>query len=134
MTVRIGIDIQAIEDVEESLIRFASRYTNRLFTDSELQECDLTSSLAPRRLAERFAAKEATIKVLGPTNAIPDWKSIEIRTTPSGHPIIALSGFATDLAALRGLGSLSLTTCHARGIVTAVVVADVISQGPMVLS
>ena len=69
-TIRVGTDLTCVADVASSIERFGDRYLRRLFTDHEL---DATGG-APERLAARFAAKEATVKVLRPTGAQPDWR------------------------------------------------------------
>jgi len=132
--VRIGIDIQSIEEVKDSLTRFGARYVGRLFTVAELAGCDLASPFAPRQLAERFAAKEAVLKMLEPTDIVPEWKDIEVFSSPHGCQEIVLSASAAQLAASRGLGALSVSFSHGGGVATAVVVSDVDVNDNMVRS
>jgi len=119
----IGMDVQTIHEVEESLAEFGSRYTSRLFTDDESAHCNARPSTAASRYAERFAAKEAVLKVLSVRSAVPSWKDIEIRLTGSGRFEVALHGVAAELAHERGIRALALSMSHAGGIATAVVVA-----------
>jgi len=95
-------------------------------TDDEIADCGLTPSAAPR-LTARFAAKEAVIKLLAPgdrpTDAVPRWRSIEVRTAPNGAPSMILHDEAADQAAERGIHELSVSLAHAAGIGTATVVA-----------
>lgn len=120
MDVRVGTDVEAIADIEASLDRWGERYARRLFTEAELADC---ASAAPR-LTARFAAKEATIKLLAPDDdVIPRWRSIEVRTASSGAPAVVLHDEAAHLAQQRGIGPISVSLSHGAGIGTATVVA-----------
>lgn len=122
MDVRVGTDVEAIADVAAALDRWGARYTRRLFTDVEIAECH---DAAPR-LAARFAAKEATIKLLSPDDVVPQWRSIEVRTASSGAPTVVLHDEAADLARQRGIGPISVSLSHGAGVGTATVVALVL--------
>lgn len=122
--VLIGIDIQPVSEVEESIREFGPRYTRRLFTDHEIESCGERAPTAAIGLAARFAAKEAVIKVLSVGETAPNWKSIEVRREESGRPHIVLSGEAADLAHRQGVSNLSLSISHAGGLATAAVVAQ----------
>lgn len=117
--VRVGTDVEAIADVQAALERWGERYASRLFTVAERAEC---GDAAPR-LAARFAAKEAAIKVLAPDDVIPRWCSIEVRTAASGAPSLVLHDEAAELARRRRLGPISVSLSHGAGIGTATVVA-----------
>ena len=69
-----------VSEVARSLARFGDRYARRVFSDDELA---LWPGSVPVRacadLAERFAGKEATIKVLAPGGQGLDWRTIEVR-------------------------------------------------------
>jgi len=116
---RIGVDVASISAVANSLDRWGRRYAEKLYTHRELAE----TAAAPGRLAARFAAKEATIKVLQPRRQAPAWRDIEIRLGPGGVPQLRLRGRAADLAVSSGLGPWSLSMSHEGGIAVAVVVA-----------
>ena len=119
MDVRVGTDVEAIADVAAALDRWGERYAQRLFTDAERAECGGSAA----RLTARFAAKEATMKLLTPDDVIPRWRSIEVRTTASGAPLVVLHDEAADLARRRRLGPMSVSLSHGAGIGTATVVA-----------
>jgi holo-[acyl-carrier protein] synthase len=76
-------------------------------------------------LAARFAAKEATVKVLRPHDTPFDWRSIEIRRSPQGWCDIVLYEPASTLAQDRGITALSLSMSHENEFATAVVIADI---------
>lgn len=123
----IGIDIQPIDEVQRSLQIFGDRYRRRLFTDHELEYCGDGPTTASR-LAERFAAKEAVLKILDVGEFVPTWRSIEVRCSASGRPEIVLYGEAAALAQLQGVHSLSLSLSRGGGIAVATVVATLTSS------
>jgi holo-[acyl-carrier protein] synthase len=142
---RVGIDLVQISRVQESLDRFRGRFLRRIYTPQELADCEAAPALLVLRLATRFAAKEATIKVLrpgAPTNAgreagaaarperdapsVPAavaWRSIEVRRQPAGHGELVLTGDAERLARAAGIGGFSLSMSHEGDYATAIVLA-----------
>jgi len=121
--VRVGADLVRVHDVAESLARFGDRYLRRVFTDHEVACCRGEPSVAAAGLAARFAAKEATIKVLRPAGPRPDWRSIEVRRDPEGWCDMRLTGEAARLADTAGMGSVAVSLSHEAGMAAAVVVA-----------
>jgi holo-[acyl-carrier protein] synthase len=121
LRVRVGTDAVAIADVADSAERFGDRYLGRIFTTHELDCCK--GSAAAASLAARFAAKEAVIKVLRPTDVTPTWRTIEVRREASGACDIVLSGDAARLAAEASIEDLSVSFTHEAGLALAVVVA-----------
>lgn len=117
--VLVGTDIQPISEIAESIDRFGSRYLRRLFTNHEIASC---GGSAPG-LTARFAAKEATIKVLRPTSLIPRWRSIEVCRQPGGWVEIVLHAEAAELARQQHIGELSVSLSHGGDIGTATVIA-----------
>src|SRR5579862_7801583 len=106
-TVRVGVDICLVADVADSVRWFGDRYRRRIYTDGELEYCSAQPALEAERLAARFAAKEATVKVLRPPLASwPEWRAIEVRRQPDGWCSLHLTGSAATLAAEAGIASL----------------------------
>ena len=122
-TWRVGIDLAAVADVEESLARQGDRYLARLFTDHEVESCGGPANLRADSLAARFAAKEAVVKVLRPTAARPQWREIEVRRHESGACDIELHGSAASMAVSEGIDRMSVSLTHDAGLAAAVVVA-----------
>ncbi len=128
--VRVGVDLVAVADIAESVERFGSRYLQRVFTPHEIDCCRRadarTRAAAPgysvESLAARFAAKEATVKVLRPAGWRPDWRTIEVRRTRGGWCEIHLSGPAARLAADAGIDELEVSLTHESMVAVAVVV------------
>jgi phosphopantetheine--protein transferase-like protein len=117
------MDLVSVADLQDSLRRHAGRFLTRVFSDAEVADCRRAAAFDPRRLAARFAAKEATLKVLRPgrDEAVP-WRAIEVR---DGR--LALTGPAAGRAAAAGLCDFSLSLSCASGHAAAVVLA----RGPV---
>lgn len=127
--IRVGVDLVAVADVIESVERFGDRYVRRIFTRHEIACC--RSDLGPRdsdlrysfeSLAARFAAKEATVKVLRPAAPRPEWRSIEVFRTEGGWCEIRLRGRASALADLAGIDRWAVSLTHEAAMAAAIVV------------
>ena len=90
----VGVDVVTVDEVEDALARFGDRYLRRIFTDHEVACATGGGRERARHLAARFAAKEATMKALGPGDWLPAWRSIEVRQEESGRCSLRLSGHA----------------------------------------
>jgi len=119
---RVGVDLTSISEVDHSITRFGDRYLKRIFTRHEIESCGDQEG-ATSGLAARFAAKEATIKVLRPNGVQPDYRSIEVRRHPDGWCELELSGTAAVMAQEAGVRQLALSITHEAGMAAAVVVA-----------
>jgi holo-[acyl-carrier protein] synthase len=95
MILGVGSDIVEIERIQKILERHANRFLNYVFTQPEITYAQKRVTIAPT-LANRFAAKEATVKALGTgiSQGI-HWKDIEIQNAPSGQPIVLLQNKAS---------------------------------------
>ena len=117
-----AVDLVNIAEVAQSVRRLGDRYLRRVFTDHELACCcDGPSDSVATALALRFAAKEATLKVLRPPKKRPDWQTIEVVRLPTGVCRLRLRGAAARLALERGLGPFTLSLTHEAGLAAAVV-------------
>lgn len=125
MPVRVGIDLVDVAAVASSLATFGAAYSGRVYTAGELRDVAVGGMLAPERLAGRFAAKEAALKVLAPGDDAVPWRDIEVRTSPGGAPSLQLSGAAEALAARVGIAELAVSMTHENGTAAAVVVGVV---------
>jgi holo-[acyl-carrier protein] synthase len=124
MAVRVGIDLVAVKAVRDAVSEHGDRYLNRIYTEAEIQECLTPQGLISERLAARFAAKEATLKVLRPSGDAVPWRNMQVIRHPSGWVELELSGHAATLAADQGLGDFALSMSHEADYATAVVVAS----------
>jgi holo-[acyl-carrier protein] synthase len=102
----------------------AERYLERIYTHGELEDCTTPSGIDAERLAARFAAKEAALKVLRPGAVAVPFHSIEVCRRPGGWVELELSGPAAALAHDAGLSNFALSITHENGFASAVVMAE----------
>lgn len=124
MGVRVGVDLVAVASVREALDRHADRYLERIFTPQEIDDSRSSGGLDVERLAARFAAKEAMLKVLRPHETPVPWQTIGVCRRPGGWVELELDGAAARLAAEAGIVDLALSLTHEGPLACAVVVAE----------
>lgn len=125
MPIRVGLDLVAVGSVAESLRgAHGDRYLERVYTEREVEDCRTAAGVDPERLAARFAAKEATLKVLPAGDEGLSLRAIEVRRERTGRVDLELTGRAAELAAEAGVTELSLSLTHEEGFAAAVVVAE----------
>jgi holo-[acyl-carrier protein] synthase len=125
-----GIDLIEIARIERAVARWGERFLRRIYTPAELAayRARLPS------LAARWAAKEATAKLLGvglrglggadqALDAI-GWGEIEILSDELGRPTLHLSGGAAGRARALGLVEIAISLSHTREHAIASVVAQ----------
>jgi holo-[acyl-carrier protein] synthase len=122
--VRVGIDLVSVETVAESIRTHADHYLQRVYTERELSDCRTAEGVSAERLAARFAAKEATLKVLRPREEGISLREIEVRRDPAGWVDLALDGPAAALATEAGVTGLAVSLTHEDGYASAVVIAE----------
>jgi holo-[acyl-carrier protein] synthase len=124
VAVRVGIDLVSVQAVRESLRTHEDRYLERVYTAREVTECRTADGMDAERLAARFAAKEATLKVLRPRDGGVPWSAIEVLRDPGGWVDLVLTGAAAELAEAAGVAELAVSLTHEGGFASAVVVAE----------
>jgi holo-[acyl-carrier protein] synthase len=124
-SVRVGIDLVRISRIEESLASFGERFLRRVFTDHEVAYALEAPSRTAERLAARFAAKEATFKIIGLVDHPMNWRDIEVRREASGACEMSLHGGANEAAQIRGITELAVSMSHEGDYATAVVLARI---------
>ena len=120
--VAVGVDLADVVEVQRSIDLFGTQYLDRIFTSGEQAQSAQSLNQTPH-LAARFAAKEATIKVLSVEDAIPPWTSIELRRQPGGNCTLHLTGKAAQMASEKGIDSLLVSISHEGAMAIAVVIA-----------
>jgi len=115
----------SVPEVRDSIATHGQRYLNRVYSGAEIADCSVRGEVNPERLAARFAAKEATFKVLRVGDRPIDWREVEVRRTPTGAPHLLLTGRIARLADRASIGDLALTLTHEQGLAAAVVIAQV---------
>jgi len=108
-----GVDIVEIERIARALADHPERFPQRVCTVAERAYCDLAPRRRAERYAARFAVKEAVLKALGTgwTDGIA-WTDMEVLRLASGEPRLLLSGRAAEIAAERGIGRWLVSMSH----------------------
>lgn len=122
---RIGTDLVDVETIAESVRTFGRHYLERVFTPAEIEYCEQGGAEQARRLAARFAAKEACMKVLRPLDGGIPWTSIEVVKMPGGWCELQLHGAARLLADSARITDFSISLSHEASMAVAVVAATV---------
>ena len=104
----LGVDLADIDRVEQVLERYP-RFAERCFTEHERTYAFRFAKPA-RRLAARFAGKEAVMKSLGTGWRRIRWTDIEI--TGGGRPTVRMSGNASRRAEMLGVTEVLVTITH----------------------
>ena len=113
---RVGCDVQALDDVRAAIELHGERYLRRVLGDDERAEAArlATPELLARYTCGRFAAKEAVYKALrGRPHTALGWPQIEIVADEAGAPRVRLSGAAAELSAAAGIGEIAVSISHA---------------------
>jgi holo-[acyl-carrier protein] synthase len=108
--VRVGCDVVSVARVAAMIDRRPGA-AEVLFTPAELQDAtrdggDLTTPRARQRLAARFAAKEAIVKLLH--RPALSWTDVEVVSDATGAPVVHIHGQPAPIAV-----SLSHDATHA---------------------
>lgn len=107
---RTGVDLISVRRLEGVMARHGDRFLDRIYTEDEQVICGGDA----RRLAGRYAAKEAVTKALGTGIGREGiaFRDIEILCGPYGAPRTVLHGAARTV--FEGLGgqALSLSISH----------------------
>jgi holo-[acyl-carrier protein] synthase len=106
--VGLGVDLADIARVERLLDRYP-RFAERCFTEHE-RDYAFRYAAPARRLAARFAGKEAVMKSMGTGWRRIGWKEIEI--TGGGKPTVRMSGNAARRASMLGVTEVLVTITH----------------------
>lgn len=114
-----GIDIVEIARIERLLFDHGERFLARVYTPAERIYC-IRSRTPAIRLAGRFAAKEALLKMLGTgwRGGIA-WSDMEILSDPLGKPHVGLYGACALRAGELGLSRFEVSISHAGGFAVA---------------
>ncbi len=118
----LGVDLADIDRVGLVLGKYP-RFAERCFTDHE-REYAFRYAKPERRLAARFAGKEAVMKSMGTGWRRIRWQDIEI--TGGGKPTVRMTGTAARRAEMLGVTEVLVTITHTdtSALVMAVAVAE----------
>jgi len=104
----LGVDLADIDRVERIYEKYP-KFAERCFTEHE-REYALRFAKPARRLAARFAGKEAVMKSMGTGWRRIRWQDVEI--TGGGKPTVNLAGTAARRAAMIGVTEIHVTITH----------------------
>jgi holo-[acyl-carrier protein] synthase len=104
----LGVDLVDIERVGRVLEKYP-RFAQRCFTEHE-RDYAFRYARPERRLAARFAGKEAVMKSMGTGWRRIRWQDIEI--TGGGKPTVRMTGNAARRAEVLGVTEVLVTITH----------------------
>lgn len=104
----LGVDLADIDRIRKVLAKYP-RFADRCFTEHE-REYAFRFATPERRLAARFAGKEAVMKSMGTGWRRIRWRDIEI--TGGGRPTVVLADSAARRAEALGVSEVLVTITH----------------------
>jgi holo-[acyl-carrier protein] synthase len=118
-----GIDLVDFPRIESMIERHGGRFLNRVFTQREQSDAEATYNRI-EKLAGRFAAKEAVMKLLGTGwRGKIAWTDIEVVNNAMGQPVVEISGEVRRIAEASGIGRITLSITHTANFAIASAVA-----------
>ena len=118
-----GIDLVDCPRIEQMIQRHGERFIKRVFTAAE-QAYAQKNKNEVEKLAGRFAAKEAVLKLVGTGwRGKIAWTDIEIINNPAGQPEVTLSGEVKKIADKLGIKHVSVSITHTANFAIASAVA-----------
>lgn len=122
--IALGTDIVEVARIADLVQRHADHFTNRIFTQQELEYANANPKRMHEHLAARFAAKEAALKALGTglTQGI-HWTDIEVTRDNAGKPSLSITNQAKTIAEEQSLTRFELSISHTTAYATATVIA-----------
>ncbi|MBN2456068.1 MAG: holo-ACP synthase [Sedimentisphaerales bacterium] len=118
-----GIDLVDCPRIEKMIERHGQRFLERVFTATE-QAYAQSNKNRIEKLAGRFAAKEAVLKLMGTGwRGKIAWTDIGIVNSPSGQPDVTLTGEVSEIAGRLGIEHISVSITHTANFAIASAVA-----------
>jgi len=107
-----GIDLIECQRIRQVWQRHGDHLLERLLTPAERTYVQSHREPVPR-LAGRFAAKEAILKVLGTGwRGQISWRDMEILNNPLGTPAVSLTGECARIASQLGIAQILISITH----------------------
>jgi len=118
-----GIDLVDCPRIEQMIQRHGERFIKRVFTAAE-QAYAQANKNDVEKLAGRFAAKEAILKLMGTGwRGRIAWTDIEIINNAAGQPEVTLGGEVRKIADKLGIKQVSVSITHTANFAIASAVA-----------
>ncbi len=122
MKLLLGTDIIEVDRVKKAIENGGVKFSEKVFTQEEIEYCESRNASKFQSYAARFAAKEAVSKAFGTgigKNAA--FTEIEILKDPLGKPYVRLSGKAKEFYDSLGASGISVSLSHCRAYAVAYV-------------
>ncbi|MHC4643093.1 MAG: holo-ACP synthase [Planctomycetota bacterium] len=118
-----GIDLVDCPRIEQMIERHGRRFIDRIFTAAEQAYADSNKD-SVEKLAGRFAAKEAIMKLMGTGwRGKIAWTDIEVVNNAMGQPEVTLVGEVKIIADRLGIAHISVSITHTANFAIASAVA-----------
>ena len=118
-----GIDLVDCPRIKEMIKRHGERFLDRVFTAGERAYATANKNKI-EKLAGRFAAKEAVLKLMGTGwRGKIAWTDIEIINDSTGQPKVTLDGEVKKIADGLGIKQISVSITHTANFAIASAVA-----------
>ena len=118
-----GIDLVDFPRIKEMVERHDKRFLDRIFTAKE-QDYANSNKNCIEKLAGRFAAKEAVLKLIGTGwRGKIAWTDIEVTNNFAGQPQVNLSGEVKKISDKLGIEHVSISITHTANFAIASAVA-----------
>lgn len=118
-----GIDLVDCPRIEQMMQRHGDRFIERVFTAAEQAYAEANKNKI-EKLAGRFAAKEAVLKLMGTGwRGKIAWTDIEIINNSAGQPEVTLDGEVKKIADKLGVKHISVSITHTANFAIASAVA-----------
>jgi holo-[acyl-carrier protein] synthase len=118
-----GIDLVDCPRIEQMIQRHGERFIKRVFTAAEQAYAEKNKNEV-EKLAGRFAAKEAVLKLVGTGwRGKIAWTDIEIINNAAGQPEVTLGGEVRKIADKLGIKHISVSITHTANFAIASAVA-----------
>ncbi len=118
-----GIDLVDCPRIEAMVERHGKRFIERVFTATEQAYVEANKN-GIEKLAGRFAAKEAILKLVGTGwRGKIAWTDVEVINNSSGQPEVTLSGEVEKIAGKLGIKHISVSITHTANFAIASAVA-----------
>ena len=118
-----GIDLVDCPRIEAMVERHGKRFIERVFTATEQAYAEANKN-GIEKLAGRFAAKEAILKLMGTGwRGKIAWTDVEVINNSSGQPEVTLGGEVERIAGKLGIKHISISITHTANFAIASAVA-----------
>lgn len=118
-----GIDLVDFPRIEEMVERHEQRFLDRVFTANEQSYAESNKNRI-EKLAGRFAAKEAIMKLMGTGwRGKIAWTDIEVVNNEMGVPKVNVTGEVKRIAEKLGINQITVSITHTANFAIASAVA-----------